>query len=164
MQNWQILTLSALFSFFAGLAASLVAYLWARAKFGPLINLSNRVDNMEEWINAQIKAQEKHIIGQEAQETRQSLQEQAAQATEEGKAVLLSKGTMEEKKGALLGLIQKYPKVSMTVARRLNRQYGLSKFLGISEDEFLNQVALIATQALSAPPANESHPGPPLNG
>lgn len=115
-------------------------------------SIPNRVIAIEQWVNAQIKHQEMTERGRLGQQTRQDNAADMEAATEEGRAVLLGKGNMEEKKAALVTLIQKYPNVALRVAQRLNRQFGISKFIGVPEDEFLNMVVQLAAQAAAKPP------------
>ena len=121
-------------------------------------SIPKRVEAIETWINAQINAQDMAARGTLGQQTRQDNAADMAAATEEGRAVLLGKGSMEEKKAALVVLIQKYPNVALRVAQRLNRQFGISKFIGVPEDEFLNMVVQLAAQASAAPQGGEASP------
>lgn len=136
---------------FFAMVVALIFYKKMMDVVAGLKGIPERVDTLEVWIEAQIKAQDMSERGRLGQQARQDNAQAMESAMEEGQAVILGKGSMEEKKNALLALIQKYPNVAMRVAQRLNRQYGISKFIGVPEDEFLQMVAQLAAQALQKP-------------
>jgi len=98
---------------------------------------------------------------------RQGAEKRKAQAAEfqacmiEGRALIAAPGGIEEKKAALMGLIQKYPQVAESVARKLNREMGLSKRLGVPEDMLLQEVAGLVKNALAAKEGQGESAAPP---
>lgn len=118
-----------------------------------------RVAALESWVNAQINSSDMAEKGRLGQQARQENAQQRKDALREGQNVLLSNGSMEEKKGQFIELIKKYPKVAYGVAQTLNRQYGISKFLGISEAELMQTVLDIASKA-----SGSSQEGAPADG
>lgn len=89
--------------------------------------------------------------GKKGVEIREENKEMRLAAMQEGRAVISGPGSLEDKKNGIFKLIQKYPLVAEGVARSLNREYGISKMLGMPEDALLQQVAQIAAKALAQP-------------
>jgi hypothetical protein len=87
--------------------------------------------------------------GRQGAEKRKAMQADFQACMIEGRALIAAPGSMDEKKTALMGLIQRYPQVAESVARKLNREMGLSKKLGIPEDMLLQEVAGLVKNALA---------------
>jgi len=95
-----------------------------------------------------VKSADKAARGSAGGTARAEMAAEMAQAEQEGKAVILSKMPMEGKKAALLALLAQHPKVALGAAQKLNRQFGISKFLGMKESDLLQEVATLAAQAM----------------
>lgn len=90
----------------------------------------------EETRHAELSAR-----GAEGVQTRHDRAELARLAYDEGAAVIRGPGTIDEKKGKLLALLQAYPDVAISVGKRLNRAFRISDAFGISEAQLLQIVA-----------------------
>ena len=156
LENWLIYALfvlgSCLLSVCSALVASILAYRWMQGKIKEALayteGLDSRVEALEVYAEAQVKSADKAARGSAGGTARAEMAAEMAQAEQEGKAVILSKMPMEGKKAALLALLAQHPKVALGAAQKLNRQFGISKFLGMKESDLLQEVATLAAQAM----------------
>ena len=160
LQNWMIYGLIALVCCFLSVCAALLTCLlvgrwlseWMQGKVKEALayteGLDGRVDALEVYAEAQQKSSDMAARGSAGGQARVENAAEMAQAEKEGKEVLLSKLSLEGKKAALLALVAQHPKVALNVAQKLNRQFGISKFLGMKESEFLQEVAQVAAVEL----------------
>lgn len=112
----------------------------------------------EEKADAEYRAEMSRRAGLGAQ-AREENKEMRQAAMNEGREVLAANTPVHEKMGKLRGLIQKYPRVAEGVARSLNREFGISKQLGISEDALLQEVAKIMQEKKAPEPQEENSSG-----
>lgn len=156
MENWIIyacLMLAAcLIAVCSSLVVCLLAYRWMQEKTKKSLEfvegLNERIEALEVYAEAQQKSSDMAARGSAGGQARSEMAAETAQAEKEGKEVLLSKLPLDGKKAALLALVAQHPKVALNVAQKLNRQFGISKFLGMKESDFLQEVAQVAAQAM----------------
>lgn len=174
LEKWLIYAACVLAGGFFSVALTLVTcalfYKWLQGQVKQALSyvegLNSRMEAIEVWMEAQVKSADMSARGAAGQAAKQENAQEMAEATEQGKAVLLSKLPPEGKKAALLALIEQHPRVALNVAQKLNRQFGISKFLGMSEASFMEEIAGVAAAALQkmkekqaeAPPAAKTLP------
>jgi len=122
--------------------------------------LKKVVDNHDIWIaefeNAEAEEKEKEHQrlseqGKKGVEIREDNKEAMDAAINEGRQVLSEQTSNLEKLNQLKELIKKYPTVAQTVAKKLNREFGISKAFGISEGTLIEEVAKIVLSLEKAP-------------
>lgn len=181
MENVEILTLGSSFCFsgvvfVALLAACGVGYLKlrgfenaARAALPMVEGVAKSIDELEDTIKdhedrlttveSWIEMREKHIElsakARTAAEVKAESKIETDEAMEKGRSVILAPVSNEVKKEKLMALVAEYPNVAVSVAKKLNRRFGISRFLGMKEDDFITEVANIAAKYIKPEPKEE---------
>lgn len=147
-----------------GLAAALL-FAWWRVRQLPVLFRATleRISALEIWTqeaDAQAaQAEQEEAQAAESEKMRQlayksqavqaERKEEAAMVEAQGRAILGGPGTDEEKKNLLLDLVRQYPQSYLGPAQKLNRSFGISKFLGMKEADLFEMLAGVAKAAMS---------------
>lgn len=146
--NWLIWAIFPLFLLFLG-ALGLYFYFsrQRQALEETWDDLPGRIEALENWQAQELEHQDLSERGKLSAETRRGNAQEQQETYSQGRDIILGKGSMEEKKEAIIALIKAHPSVAMRTARKLNREFGISAALGLPEAELFRQVQGFIEQA-----------------